>query len=195
MRLRTSSTIRHPLVRGDRETSLSSCLPLSLPPCLPIFSRYQSHAPVTKGGYQRCAGNGQHPGPYDSAGHAPANGAEPLQRADAENGAGDRMGGADGNTAETGHDQGGRRSGFRAKTVHRSQFDNALPHGLDDAPAAKQCPYAHRHMTGQDRLRWDIGRGGKYASLLTGGNEQEKNDAHGFLSIVPAVPQAIKGSR
>src|SRR5712691_10672269 len=49
-------------------------------------------------GHERGRRNGEDPGPDDSARHAPAHGGEALDRADPHDRAGDRVGGADGNS-------------------------------------------------------------------------------------------------
>src|SRR5207245_7001313 len=89
------------------------------------------------------AGDGEYPRIDDAASNAPADGGEAASGADSDNGPGDGVGGADGDTENGVCDQGEAACGFRGETAKGSELGNALAHGLDDAPSASHGAAAH----------------------------------------------------
>src|SRR6266403_1956519 len=86
------------------------------------------------------AGDGEDPGEDDAARNAPADGGESAGSADANDGAGDGVSGADGDAENGVGDEGEAAGGFRCEATKRAEFGDALAHGLDDAPAAGHGP-------------------------------------------------------
>ena len=106
------------------------------------------------------------------------------------------MRGADGDAAHDGGEgqrQGG--AGFGAGAVDRPQAADALPHGLDDAPAAEKRAQPHGHVTGEHDLGRHLIGSLKVAAAVAGGDQENEDHAHGFLGVVAAVPEAEKPRR
>src|SRR5262249_9510770 len=102
----------------------------------------------------RRAGNGQNPRPHNLPGDAPAHGALALQGADTDDGAGDRVRGADRDAADDGGEgEGHGGAGFGAAAVEGPQPADRMAHGFSDAPAAEERAQAHGHVTGE---RWPL---------------------------------------
>src|SRR3989441_6352740 len=162
--------------------------------CGQLRERQKSLAPpklqtVKNGGAEEGgAGNRQNPGPNNAAGDAPMNGGEAVRGAHTDDGAGNRVRGADGN-AEMGRAcQRERAGGLRGKPAKRGQFGDALAHGFDDAPAAGHGAAAHRQMAANnDPVRRTVGfHEAAY-------EERSRNDAHAFLCVVGAVAETVEG--
>src|SRR5271157_871920 len=90
---------------------------------------------VIDGGAEKsCAGDGEDPSPHDVARNAPAHRSEAVRSANADDSAGDGVGGADGNAKTRSGKQGNSTGGFRSEPAKGIKFGDALAHGLDDAP-------------------------------------------------------------
>src|SRR5579871_832001 len=145
----------------------------------------QGYQAVEASADERGAGNGKHPSPNDAASYAPANGGEATRSADANNRAGNGVGGADGNAEFCVHDEREAAGGFRGESAEGSQLRDALAHGFDDAPAARHRAAAHREVADDDDPVRNC-EGFEQAA----GDERGGDDAHAFLRIVGAVAKA-----
>src|SRR2546422_4752409 len=76
---------------------------------------------------------------------------------------------------------------FGAKTPNRTQFGDFLAHGLNDPPAAEECPQSNSGMTYQYHPKRDF-----ETRQVTHGKEDPGNDSHGFLRVIGSMPQAVK---
>jgi len=77
---------------------------------------------IDGGAEEGCAGDGEDPGPDDVARDAPAHGGEAVRSANAHDGAGDGVGGADRNAKTRGGKQGNRTGRLRGKPAEGSEL-------------------------------------------------------------------------
>src|SRR3989338_2237203 len=136
------------------------------------------------------AGDGQDPGPHDAVRDPPAHRRQAVAGAHADDGAGDGVGGADGDAGLSGAEQRQRARGFRREAAERVELGDALAHGLDDAPAAGHGA-AGNGQVAQD----DYPEGNLVALERAAGHEGCGDDAHSFLGVVGAVAEAESGGR
>ena len=85
-----------------------------------------------------------------------------------------------------GQEQGHGAAGFGRKTTDGAQLGDFLAHGLDDAPAAEHGAERDRDVTGNDDPDRQVVR-----CRDTRGDQQQPDDAHGFLRVVAAVADAV----
>ncbi len=132
------------------------------------------------------AGDGEYPGPDDAASDSPADRGKTARSSNADNGAGDRVRGADGDAKGGGADEGEAASGLGREAAEGIELGDALAHGLDDAPAARHGSPSDGQVAADD---YPIGNdeGLEQAS----GNERGGDDAHAFLRVVGAVAEAV----
>src|SRR5689334_22229738 len=83
------------------------------------------------------AGDGENPGHDDALTPDPADGADGFGGADAQDRAGDGVGGGDGDLGEGGEDDGGGGGGFSAEAADGLKLGDVGAHGFDDAPSAE----------------------------------------------------------
>src|SRR5260370_701274 len=136
------------------------------------------------------AGDGEDPGEDDAARYTPADGGKAAGSADADDGAGDGVGGADGDAEMGGAHQGESAGGFGGKSAEGGEIGDALAHGLDDAPAAGHGAACHGQVTADDDPVGDI-----VGLHEAAGDEGGGDDAHAFLGVVGAVAEAVARGR
>src|SRR6266849_5882506 len=153
----------------------------------PIKSFYPGSACLKKNGSKQSgAGDGKYPGPDDAASDAPANSGKTARSSDADNGAGDRVRGADRNAKGGCADEREPASGFGREAAEGIELGDALAHGLDDAPAARHgSPGDGQVAANNHPVRNDEGL------EQTSGDERGGNDAHAFLRVIGAVAETI----
>src|SRR5438105_1983373 len=105
---------------------------------------------IADAGHKGGAGDGEHPGGDDALAPNPADGADALRGADAEDRAGDGVGGADGDLGDGGEDDGGGGGGLGGKAADRLEPRDPRAHRLDDAPAAVHRPQGDGGVAEQD---------------------------------------------
>jgi len=84
-------------------------------------------------------GDGENPGPDDASGHAPTDGRQAVNGANADNRAGDGMSGADWDASQGGAEKRDGAGALRAEAAERLKLGNFLAHGVNNAPAAEIC--------------------------------------------------------
>src|SRR5208337_1431625 len=141
---------------------------------------------IDGGAEEGCTGDGEDPGPDDVTGNAPAYGGEAVRSANAHNGAGDGVGGANGNAKTSGGKQGNRTGRLRSKPAEGSEFGDALAHGLDNAPAASHRAATHGEMAADNHPV-----GNRVVLHQSTGNQGGGDDAHAFLRVIGAVTQTV----
>ena len=82
-------------------------------------------------------------------------------------------------------------AGLGAEAADRLELGDPLSHGLDDAPAAEQRAERDGHVAGDDHPVRHVRPRGREA----GRDQQHPDDAHGFLRVVAAVPEAVEATR
>src|SRR5258707_229982 len=105
---------------------------------------------VEAGADQGAAGDRKDPSPDNAASDAPADGGKAAGRPDSNDRAGDGVRGADGDAKSCGGEERERTRGFGSKAAEGSELGDALPHRLDNAPAAGHGAAAHRQMAADD---------------------------------------------
>src|SRR5258706_9149319 len=114
----------------------------------------QPYPPENTGAEDAGGGDGQDPGPDDLAGHAPADGREPPGGADADDRAGDGMGGRDRDAVVRGDEDRGRGAALGGEAALRLQLRDLRAHGVDDAPAAEERAEADGGVRGENDPDW-----------------------------------------
>ena len=137
---------------------------------------------VGAGAHHAGCRQGQGPGHDELLCHGPVYGVEALDRAHAEDGRGDGVRGAyrRAEEARAGNDDAGRALGGEA--VVGFELEDAVAHGLDDAPAADGR--AEAHGQGADYLDPERDLDGRQEAEE---HERQRDDAHGLLGVVEAV--------
>jgi len=80
-----------------------------------------------------------------------------------------------------------KRSGsLGGETAEGGELGDALPHGLDDAPAAGHGAAAHGEVAAEDDPVRNVER-----LEQTTGDQRGGDNAHAFLGVVGAVAQAV----
>src|SRR5437016_6591503 len=133
------------------------------------------------------SGNGKNPGVDDAARNAPADSGKTAGGANANDGSGDGVRGADGNAELRGGKERDGAGGFRREAPEGIELGDALAHGFDDAPAAGHGAAGHSQVAADDDPIGDFG-GLQEATRHQGSGD----DAHAFLSVVGAVAEAIE---
>ncbi len=132
------------------------------------------------------AGDGEYPGPDDAASDSPADRGKTARSSNADNGAGDRVRGADGDAKGGGADEGEAASGLGREAAEGIELGDALAHGLDDAPAARHGSPGNSQVAANEHpVRNDEGL------EQTSGHERRRDNAHAFLRVVGAVAEAV----
>src|SRR5208337_2735233 len=144
---------------------------------------------IDSGAEEGCTGDGEDPGPDDVARNAPAHGGEAVRSANAHNGAGDGVGGADRNAKTRGGKQGDRTGCLRGKPTEGSEFGDALSHGFDDAPAASHRAATHSKMAADNHPV-----GNRVVFHQSTSDHGSGDDAHAFLRVIGSVSQTIPSS-
>src|SRR5882672_1615798 len=153
-----------------------------------ILPRAKLDGVENNGSEEGCAGDGEYPGPDDAASDTPADSGKAARSSDADNGARDRVRGADGNAKSGCADEGEPTGGFGRETAEGIELGDALAHGLDDAPAARHSSSSNRQVAANDYPVGDD-EGLEQSS----GHERGGDDAHAFLCVVGAVAEAVAG--
>src|SRR5438105_3068174 len=136
------------------------------------------------------SGNGKNPGVDDAARNAPADSGKTAGGANANDGSGDGVRGADGNAELRGGKERDGAGGFRREAPEGIELGNALAHGFDDAPASGHGAPCHGEMAA---INHPVGNSLgilQQAARHQGGGD----DPHAFLSVVGAVAEAIESS-
>src|SRR6267142_1953921 len=134
------------------------------------------------------AGNGEDPGENDTTRHTPADGGEAASSADADNGAGDGVRGADRDAEFCGGKERDGAGGLGREAAERIELGDALAHGFDDAPAASHGAAGHRQVATYDDPIGDDFRGLQQAIRY----QSRGDNPHAFLSVVGAMAEAIE---
>src|SRR5579864_2836011 len=144
---------------------------------------------AVEGGAEEAGGwDGEDPGPDDAARDAPADGGEALRCADAGDGSGDDVRGADGNAGGGGAEQSERGGGLRSESRERLQLGDALAHGAHNAPASGHCASGHGESAANDHPVGD-----NVLRHVAAGDKRGGDDAHAFLRVICAVAEAECG--
>src|SRR6267143_2293551 len=136
------------------------------------------------------AGDGHHPGEDDAASDAPADRSQAAGSANADNGAGDRVRGADRDTEMRRAPQRQRTGGLRRESAERRELGDALAHRFDDAPASRHRASTHGEVAANNNPVRDGIRFHEAA-----GDESGGDDAHALLCVVGAVAEAVGSGR
>jgi hypothetical protein len=147
-----------------------------------------ANGPISKGRNPRSGGNRDDPCPYDAASNAPFDGRYPPRGAYTDNGACNRVRGADWNSAPGRADDADRAGGFRAEAAHRPQQGNLLSHCPDDFPAARKRTKANRGV----RHQYDPKRNTECLEV-SGRKQYARDDAHRLLGVICAVADTEQG--
>ena len=124
-------------------------------------------------------------------GHPPPDRGQALGGAHAHDGAGDGVRGADGDAADRRADEHHRARRLRAEAAHRAQLGEAHAHRLDDAPAAGHGAEPDGGVSGQDHPHGHV----ELRAEVSAREEEDRDDPHGLLGVVGAVPQAVRRRR
>ena len=125
------------------------------------------------------------PGIDDALGDAPADGGQPLRRADADDATRYGMRCRD-RYAEPGRgEQGDRTAGFGAESLHRRQTGDLRSHRFHNPPAPDQRAKSHHRLAGKHHPERHMEVAAKMALRI----EQHRNNAHGLLGVVATVTE------
>ncbi len=148
-------------------------------------------------------GNGQNPGPDDSANNSPFDRAHPLDGSNPHDGGGNDVGRGERDTPVGGDLNDGRRRGLGGKPVDGLHSHNLVAHGSDDPPPARCRSGRHgqgaRHLDperhGKFRGVQEMEPGGKLGegAVPGRGKENQCDDAHGLLGIIGAMTESNPG--
>ncbi len=111
----------------------------------------------------------------------------------ADDGASDRVGCADWDPSQSGGEQSYGAGGFGAESADRLQFGDTGAHGVDDAPPTEVGAQSDGGVGREDDRPVVVSPTAlQFGSTEDLGAEQRTgDDAHGFLSIVAAVAEAV----
>src|SRR6267378_1772360 len=153
-----------------------------------VLAENRAGEPPRKAGDECSAGYRQDPRPDDGARDAPSHRRDVLGRAHADDRARDGVSRRNGDAERRGGKERNAAGGFRAKPADGPQFRNPLSHRLDDAPAAERRAEPDRDVADRNHPV-----GNRFLGMqMSRRNQKHPDDAGRLLSIVAAMPQAVK---
>src|SRR5579872_4045973 len=146
-----------------------------------------------RSGNQGGSGDGEDPGPDDASGDAPADCGKTIDGADAHDGAGDGVRGADGDAGQGGAEQSDGAGAFGTESAERFQLGDLLSHGVDDAPSAEVGAGGDGGVGGQDDGPVEASPVGEHVGLghESGGVESAGDNSHCFLRVIATVAERV----
>src|SRR5579872_834673 len=140
-------------------------------------------------------GDGEDPGPDDASGDAPSNGGKAVSRTYSHNCSRDGVGRADRDSGQSGGEERDGASGFGTESTDGFELGDAGSHGMDDAPSAEVSAKSDGGVSGKDDRPVEMS---PCAFEFGGGNDigaeqGAGNNAHGLLSVVASVTEAVGG--